>query len=46
MKEAEETSVHHSLLSTADVMNDWRYTSALPVWIHDIHRDNLMFNGV
>jgi len=31
MKEGAETSVHHSPLSTADVMNDWRYTSTLPV---------------
>jgi len=46
MKEAEKTSVYHSPLPTVDVMNDWRCTSTLPVWIQDIHRDNLMFTGV
>jgi len=46
MKEGAETSVHHSPLSTADVMNDWRYTTTLPLWIHDFHGDNLMFTRV
>jgi len=46
MKEGAETSVHHSPLSTADIMDDWRCTSTLPVWIHDFHRDNLKFAGM
>jgi len=34
----------NSLVYTAKVKNEWRYTSVLPVCLHGMHRYNFAFN--
>jgi hypothetical protein len=36
----------HSSPSSADVQNDWSYTSSLSIYLHGVYRDNFTFFAV
>jgi hypothetical protein len=39
-----KTAASHSPPSTAEVKNEWIYTSTSPICLHDVDRDNITFN--
>jgi len=41
-----EHEVNHSPPSIAEVKNEWRYTSASPICLHGVGRENITFTFV